>query len=136
MAEVEQNSGSAVMQATAHFEKDFFSVIADAKRASLEEVGGLCGEDWGMIVTAPQSIAFIDAVMYVGKHFPDCDRRRHKREMRKALKRAYAGELPKIPVKLTPEPITLRDTTETFAMKGDIVIDAAVKNAVWMQGIK
>jgi hypothetical protein len=73
--------------------------------------------------------------MYVGKHWPDCDRRRHKREMRKALKKAYAGELPKVPVKITAEPITLRNTTETFAMKGDLAIDHAVKNAVWLRGV-
>lgn len=109
------------MQATAHFEKDFFSVISDAKRQPAEALGGFCGEDWGVVVTAPQSIAIIDAAMYVGKHFPNCDRRRLKREMRKALKKAYAGKLPKIPVKLTPEPIVLLDGGETWTMKGPIM---------------
>lgn len=131
------------MQATAHFETDFMTMVADAKRESMEALGGFCGKDWGLIVSEPRSVAFIDAIMYVGKHWPDCDRRRHKREMRKALKKAYAGELPQIPVKITQEPpiIQLRDTTETVVMKGPIdagsswssVFGEGTREIIWSQ---
>jgi hypothetical protein len=108
-------------EATAHFETDFMTMVADANRQSAEALGGFCGKDCGLIVSAPRSIAFIDAIIYVGKHWPDCDRRRHKREMRKALKKSYAGELPTVPVKITAEPFTLRDTLDTVEMNGQVI---------------
>jgi hypothetical protein len=32
------------MQATAHFETDFMTMVADAKRESMEALGGFCGD--------------------------------------------------------------------------------------------
>lgn len=97
------------MQATAHFEPDFHSLISDAKQASLDALMGETPENWKLISAGPRNVAWFDALHYVGTNFPNCDRRRRKREWRKALKRAYAGELPKMMVTITSEPFVWSD---------------------------
>lgn len=94
------------MEATAPFEPDFYSVIADAKQASIDDLGGLAAPDsYVLYIRDPGLLAYFEAMGHVEANFPGCDRRRRKREMRKATKRALAGDLPVLRVHLTPEPV-------------------------------
>jgi hypothetical protein len=104
------------MQATAHFETDFMTLMSDAKQASLDALMGETPENWVLISSGPRNIAWFDAMRYVETNFPGCDRRRRKREHRKALKRAYAGQLPKVLVTL--DPIDLGNSFQTVTMNG------------------
>lgn len=81
------------MQATAHFETDFLTLMSDAKQASLDALMGETPENWALISTGRRNVAWLDALRYVAKNFPGCDRRRRKREFGKALRKALAGDL-------------------------------------------
>ena len=87
------------MQVTAHFEKDFFTVMDEASRPSMDSLIGM------LHVQKPINTWWLDAAHYVATNFPECDRRRLKRELRKAMKRALAGVLPGsgLPVFVTQE---------------------------------
>jgi hypothetical protein len=96
------------MQATAQFVPDFITQIAAAKQASIHDLGGLAAPDsYVLYVSNPNFLAHFDALGYVHHNFPGCDRRRWKREMRKAMKRALAGNLPVLRMELTAEPIEM-----------------------------
>ncbi|WP_398482537.1 hypothetical protein [Tardiphaga sp.] len=68
----------------------FITRIASAKAASIEYLPP--GYGFSMIVTDAGNVNLIDAMIHVERNFPDCDRRRRKREMRKALARARAAK--------------------------------------------
>lgn len=114
------------MQVSARFESDFMTQLADAKRKSMEAHAGALTSNYAMVVSEPQNIAFIDAIHFVETLFPNCDRRRRKREYRKALRKALAGTLPGpgLPVTITAESvIDLGNSTDTVAMKGQVTQD-------------
>lgn len=114
------------MMITAQFEPDFMTQIAESKRQSLDalSLGGLCGQA-ALIVTQPRNIAWLDAIHYVATRFPGCDRRRRKREYKKAMKKALAGTLPGpgLPVTITQKPIYVSNSFETDSMDGTVTAD-------------